>query len=135
MTTAPRPPARPSADLPELRPAGRSGGALLQRLRRRATVGARRPAPVAPGAAPVDLRQSVDASRGTLKRLQLLVPGFRAYRQGEDLRAADSLLRRQVADKIRAARATLENARSALTNAAQFRVLNDLPRCSRISSG
>ncbi len=82
--------------------------------------------PAAPGAAPVDLRQSVDQSRGTLKRLQLLVPGFRAYRQGEDLRAADSLLRRQVADTLRSARATLENARSALVGAGQFAALTDL---------
>lgn len=84
------------------------------------------PAAPVPGGAPVDLRETVDQNRGTLKRLQLLVPGYRAYRQGEDLRAADSLLRLQVADKVRAARSTLENSRSALTNAAQFQVLNDL---------
>jgi hypothetical protein len=56
----------------------------------------------------------------------LLVPGFRAYRQGEDVRAADSLLRRQVADKVKNARTTAENARAALTQAGQFSVLIDL---------
>jgi hypothetical protein len=77
-------------------------------------------------AAPVDLRQRVDDDRGFLKRLQLLVPGYRGYREGEDIRAADSLLRLQVADKIKNARATVENTRQALVQANQFTALNDL---------
>jgi hypothetical protein len=89
-----------------------------------ATLGPAAPPPAA--GAPVDLRQSVDQDRGVLKRLQLLVPGYRSYRQGEDIRAADNLLRIQVADKMRSARMTLENARAALTNAGQFGVLMDL---------
>jgi len=79
-----------------------------------------------PGAPPLDIRQKVEEDRGVLKRLQLLVPGFRGYREGEDLRAADSLLRRQVADKVHNARTTIENSRAALTNSGQFQVLNDL---------
>ena len=78
------------------------------------------------GAPPVDLRQKVDSDRGALKRLQLLIPGFRGYRQGEDIREADSFLRIQVADKIKSARTTIENARTALTNANQFQALYDL---------
>jgi hypothetical protein len=77
-------------------------------------------------APPLDLRQQVEGDRGVLKRLQLLIPGFRGYRQGEDIREADSFLRIQVADKVRNARATIENARAGLTNAGQFQVLNDL---------
>jgi len=83
-------------------------------------------APPPSGAAPVDLRQRVDNDRGALKRLQLLIPGFRGYRQGEDIREADSLLRLQVADKVKNARTTIENSRAALVNANQFNVLNDL---------
>jgi len=79
-----------------------------------------------PPTPPVDLRQSVDDNRGILKRLQLLIPGFRGYREGEDIRAGDSLLRRQVADKIHNARTTIENSRAALSNAGQFQTLNDL---------
>jgi len=75
---------------------------------------------------PVDLRQSVDQSRGMLKRLQLLVPGYSGYRQATDIQAAASLLRLQVAEKIRNARATLENARTGLVNANQFAVLTDI---------
>ena len=78
------------------------------------------------GAPPVDVRQTVDQDRGVLKRLQLLIPGFRGYRQGEDIRAADSFIRIQVADKIKNARSTIENSRSSLSNASQFQALNDL---------
>lgn len=78
------------------------------------------------GSAPVDIRQQVDSSRGVLKRLQLLLPGFRGYRQGEDIREADSFLRIQVADKLKNARTTIENSRSALSNAGQFAALKDL---------
>ena len=83
------------------------------------------PAP-SPAAPPVDLRQKVEGDRGFLKRLQLLVPGFRGYRQGEDIREADAFLRIQVADKIKNARTTVENSRAGLANANQFQVLNDL---------
>jgi zinc-ribbon domain len=79
-----------------------------------------------PGSAPLDIRQKVEDDRGFLKRLQMLVPGFRGYREGEDLRAADSILRREVADKVKAARTTMENARQALTAAGQFATLTDL---------
>ena len=41
------------------------------------------------------------------------------------------MLRIQVADKIKNARTTIENSRSALSNAAQFQALNDLARSSR----
>jgi hypothetical protein len=74
----------------------------------------------------VDLREKVEGDRGALKRLQMLIPGFRGYRQGEDIRAADSFLRIQVADKIKNARTTIENARTSLTNSNQFQSLNDL---------
>lgn len=83
-------------------------------------------APPPAGAPPVDLRQRVDNDRGVLKRLQLLVPGFRGYRQAEDVREADALLRLQVADKVKNARMTIENSRAALSNAGQFAALNDL---------
>lgn len=78
------------------------------------------------GAPPVDLRQQVEADRGVLKRLQLLIPGFRGYRQGEDIREADSFLRLQVADKMKNARTTVENSRTALSNTNQFQALYDL---------
>jgi hypothetical protein len=83
-------------------------------------------ASAAPGSAPVDIRQRVDQDRGVLKRLQLLIPGFRGYRQGEDLREADSVLRLQVADKVKAANAQLTQRRQDMAMSGRFTGLNDL---------
>jgi hypothetical protein len=86
------------------------------------------PPPVA-GAPPppvVDIRQKVDQDRGFLKKLQLLLPGFRGYRQGEDDRAADSLLRMQVADRVHRASGIVTTARASLTNSGDFVHLTDL---------
>jgi hypothetical protein len=84
------------------------------------------PSPGAPGAAPVDIRQRITDSRGPLQKLQLLLPGFHGYRQGEDSRMADELLRKQVADKVHGSLATVQGIRQSLTQANQFGSLNDL---------
>ena len=109
--------------------ASNAGGARFCNACGAAMPAAVAPAPSPAGTAsspPLDIRQQVDSDRGVIKRLQLLVPGFRGYREGEDIRAADSLLRRQVADRVKNVRTTVENARSSLTNAGQFQALNDL---------
>ena len=84
------------------------------------------PAPVSSTNAPVDIRERVDQDRGFLKKLQLLVPGYRGYRQGEDARAADSFLRIQIADKVRKTIAVVQDCRQSMTNASQFQGLMDL---------
>ena len=84
------------------------------------------PPPGSAPAPPVDIRQTVDQDRGFLKKIQLLLPGFRGYRQGEDDRAADSLLRLQVADRVHRAATIVTNARAGLANAGDFARLNDL---------
>ena len=83
------------------------------------------PAPGA-GSPPVDIRQRVEQDRGFLKKLQLLIPGFRGYRQGEDDRAADALLRLQVADRVHTALGIVTNARASLANAGDFQDLGAL---------
>lgn len=71
--------------------------------------------PVAPSSpAGNDIRGRVDQDRGILKKLQLLIPGFRGYRQGEDIRAADSLLRIQVADRLVTAMTQIDSLRSGM---------------------
>ncbi|MCI4334873.1 MAG: hypothetical protein L3K04_04535 [Thermoplasmata archaeon] len=80
----------------------------------------------APSAPPVDVRQRITESRGPLQRLQLLLPGFHGYRQGEDSRMADELLRVQVADKVHGSLAAVQGIRQSLTQANQFGSLNDL---------
>ena len=43
-----------------------------------------------------DIRNDVEDNRSILKKIQILVPGFSGYRQKEDIRIADQLLRSQV---------------------------------------
>ena len=38
-----------------------------------------------------DIRQRVQEEQGVLKKIQMFVPGFRGYRQREDLRDADRM--------------------------------------------
>ncbi len=62
-----------------------------------------------------DIRQRVQEDQGILKKIQMFVPGFRGYRQREDLRDADRMLRDQLAKKLGAQREEVEGARSLVT--------------------
>jgi hypothetical protein len=73
-----------------------------------------------------DIRTGVDDSRGLLKKIQLLVPGFRGYRQLEDLRVADELLRRQVASQLQAGENGIRSARSAIAARGDYNSLQPL---------
>lgn len=55
-----------------------------------------------------DIRQTVEDNRGLSKRLQLLIPGLRGYRNKEDIRVSDELLRNQVADRLDRVKGNLE---------------------------
>ena len=70
-----------------------------------------------------DIRNQVDDSRGVLKRLQLLIPGFRGYRQLEDLRVADALLRKQVAGILQMSERSMQDLRSSLVAAGGYQFL------------
>lgn len=58
-----------------------------------------------------DIRRTVEEDRGLLKTIQMFTPGFRGYRKREDIRAADSILRLQMADSLIRVREGLEEAR------------------------
>ena len=59
-----------------------------------------------------DIRGEVDESRGLLKKIQLVIPGFKGYRQLDDLRVADALLRKQVSSLLQVSESKLQDARS-----------------------
>jgi hypothetical protein len=67
-----------------------------------------------------DIRQQVDQGRGTLKKLQLMIPGLRGYRSKEDIRVSDDLLRNQVANNIDLAKTNLEALRKQMVQASDF---------------
>ncbi len=67
-----------------------------------------------------DIRSAVDRSRGLLKKIQLVIPGFSGYRKLEDLRAADQLLRNQISLILQGALNALQNERTKLVNSENF---------------
>lgn len=74
-----------------------------------------------------DLRTEVEEDRGLLKKIQLCIPGFRGYRQREDIRIADSLLRNQIADSIKnTILLPLEQTRETAARELELDLMNDL---------
>lgn len=67
-----------------------------------------------------DIRQQVEANRGTAKKLELLIPGLRGYRTKEDIRVSDELLRNQVADKLDSVKSNLEGLRKQMVASGDF---------------
>jgi hypothetical protein len=61
-----------------------------------------------------DIRDRVEDDRGLLKKIQMVVPGFRGYRIREDLRDSDRMLRAELAKRLWLQRSQLEDARRAL---------------------
>lgn len=64
--------------------------------------------------------------RGIIKKIQLYIPGFRAYRIGDDLRVADELLRKQISANLDTAINNLKNARTELANDGDFQNLTPI---------
>lgn len=74
-----------------------------------------------------DLRETVADDRGLIKKIQLAIPGFRGYRLKEDVRAADSLLRYQLADTLKTdVLAGLEFVRESASNNLELDLMNDI---------
>lgn len=73
-----------------------------------------------------DFRENVEADRGLIKKIQLAVPGFRGYRQKEDIRISDSMLRREIANLMNTkVISVLEEARLIATRALEIDSMND----------
>jgi len=75
-----------------------------------------------------DIRQAVEENRDSLKKLQLIIPGLRGYRQREDVRVSDELLRNQMADRLDRVKGNLESLRK------QVAAGNDFTNLSAIGS-
>lgn len=75
-----------------------------------------------------DLRKKVEEDRGLLKKIELAIPGFRGYRKREDLRIADSLLRAQLADRLKNVGTQVEQCRQDLVKRMELELLEDVAR-------
>lgn len=74
----------------------------------------------------VDLRERVKEDRGLLKKLELAIPGFRGYRKREDLRIADSLLRKQLANNLGKIREKIELARQDIAKNMEMDLIDNM---------
>jgi hypothetical protein len=61
-----------------------------------------------------DLREKVVEDRGIIAKIQAVIPGFSGYRAKEDLRAADNMLRMQMAENLASTRRDVEGCRSVM---------------------
>ena len=75
-----------------------------------------------------DLRERIEDDRGLLKRIQLHVPGFAGYRRREDLRQAENMLRIQMANNLKSARETTEEARELMVEENHYKELDRVGR-------
>jgi hypothetical protein len=73
-----------------------------------------------------DVRAQIEANRGISKNLELLIPGLHGYRALEDVRAADSIVRNQVADKLDQCKSNLEDLRRQMVSSNDFNNLTNV---------
>lgn len=73
-----------------------------------------------------DIRQQVEANRGAMKKLELLIPGVRGYRSKEDIRVSDELLRNQTADRLDKVKSNLEQLRKQMAGSGDFTNLTSM---------
>ena len=72
-----------------------------------------------------DYRERVQADRGLIKNIQLVIPGYRGYRKKEDLRIADRLLREELANRFSSVITDLEGARKTIIKKNELRLIED----------
>ncbi|HEY3419870.1 MAG TPA: hypothetical protein VGK23_04885 [Methanomassiliicoccales archaeon] len=61
-----------------------------------------------------DIRQKVEEDRGLIKKIQLMVPGYRGYRLRDDLRDSDKMLRLELGKRLALQRKELEEFRQTM---------------------
>jgi len=76
----------------------------------------------------MDYRQTVEDSKGGLERLASKIPGYPGYKEKEDRRAADKLLREHVAGQLDQQRRRLAELQRDLLEGGGLLVIDDLER-------
>jgi len=71
-----------------------------------------------------DIRGIVTEDRGLLKKIQAFLPGYKKYRNCEDLRIADSLLRKELATSLEIFERNVSDAREDLARRMDLENLN-----------
>ena len=76
----------------------------------------------------MDYQQTVEDSRSALERLMSHVPGYSGYKEKENRRAADKLLRDHLAGQLGAQRRQLADLQRQLLDSGGLRMMDDLDR-------
>lgn len=71
-----------------------------------------------------DIRKLVVTDRGWIKKIQAFLPGYKKYRTCEDLRAADSMLRKELAAKLEIVEKHIKRSREEITKNMDFDLIN-----------
>ncbi len=71
-----------------------------------------------------DIRREVVQDRGIIKKVQAWLPGYKTYRTCEDLRIADSLLRKELAGKLEIVESDVNKARKEIAVSMEFDLIN-----------
>jgi hypothetical protein len=76
----------------------------------------------------MDFRHTIEDSKGGLETLALKIPGYRGYKEKEDRRAADKLLREHVADQLSEQQRRLAELQRDLLEGGGLLLVDDLER-------
>ncbi len=71
-----------------------------------------------------DIREIITQDQGWIKRIQASLPGYKKYRNCEDLRAADSLLRQDLSTRLEGVEEQVKASRNELSRSMEMDLLN-----------
>jgi len=80
-----------------------------------------------------DIRKLVVEDRGWIKKFQNFLPGYKKYRTCEDLRAADSMLRKELAVKLGDVENKIKRSREEISKDMDFDLINRIGELVNIS--
>ncbi|MFW3147165.1 MAG: hypothetical protein ACMUIE_10190 [Thermoplasmatota archaeon] len=80
-----------------------------------------------------DIRSLVVEDRGWLKKVQSWLPGYQKYRNCEDLRAADNILRKELAAKLQVVESSIQRSREEIAKDMNFDLINRIGELVNIS--
>jgi hypothetical protein len=80
-----------------------------------------------------DIRKLVVTDRGWMKKIQAFLPGYKKYRTCEDLRAADNMLRKELAAKLEVVESLVKRSREEISKDMDFDLINRIGELVNIS--
>ena len=80
-----------------------------------------------------DIRKIITQDQGWIKKIQSSLPGYKKYRNCEDLRAADSLLRQDLSSKLEGVEKQVKESRNELSRSMEMEMLNIIGELVNIS--